>query len=105
MTNTLEEKAGIPELTGSEKKKLRGLAQLLQPRLQVGKQGITPEVIKELELAFKKEDLVKVRYNADRGTIMKYDERLAEATGSLCICNVGKTSAFFRQRKNSDGEQ
>ncbi|MBQ8723596.1 MAG: YhbY family RNA-binding protein, partial [Opitutales bacterium] len=41
-------------LSGAEKKKLRGQAQLLEAKISVGKNGVTPEMLKTLNIIFKK---------------------------------------------------
>ena len=51
-----------PELTGAQKSHLRGLAQTLEPKVFVGKEGITPAILKLLEDAFRRADLVKALY-------------------------------------------
>jgi RNA-binding protein len=104
MTTDHDDNNSLPysNLSGAEKKKLRGIAQLLQPRLHVGKQGVTSETLKELEIAFKKEDLIKVRFSADRGAILRLIEEIVKGTESFCVCNVGKTATFFRQKREDD---
>lgn len=83
-------------LSGADKKKLRGEAQLLEPHLHIGKQGVTPEVLQSIEIAFKKATLIKIRFAGDRGCILQQINQIASASGSFCVCNVGKTAAFFR---------
>ena len=89
-------------LSGAEKKQLRGQAQLLEPHVHVGKQGVTPEVLQGIELAFQKAALIKIRFASDRGRILQQINQIASASGSFCVCNVGKTAAFFRPKPAED---
>ena len=47
-------------LTNAEKKELRGIAQRLKPHVFVGKQGLTENVLKEIDTAFLKNGLIKM---------------------------------------------
>ncbi len=48
-------------LTGKQKRYLRGLATLLNPVAIVGKEGFTPEVIKEIKNGIKANELIKIK--------------------------------------------
>lgn len=54
------------ELTGKQKKHLRGLAHSLKPFVHVGKEGLTTAVRSELEQALDHHELIKVRLAGDR---------------------------------------
>lgn len=84
-------------LTGAEKKKLRGLAQTVEAKIQVGRNTELGEIVKQLELVFKHEDLVKLRFHLqDRKAIMNLCAEIADAAGAFCVSQVGKTAAFFK---------
>lgn len=85
-----------PELTGAQKAHLRGLAQTLDPKVFVGKEGVTPAIARLLEDAFRRADLVKVRFTADREAMETQAADLAARTGSALVGAVGKTAAFYR---------
>ncbi len=48
-------------LTGKQKRYLRGLASLLNPVAIIGKEGFTPEVIKEIKKGIKANELIKIK--------------------------------------------
>lgn len=84
-------------LSSAEKKQLRGLGQRLRPHVHVGRNGLAPTVLDELETALGKHGLVKVRFDADRETIRRF---CAEITAKLACeqaGGVGKTALFFRE--------
>lgn len=86
-----------PELTGAQKSHLRGLAQTLEPKVFVGKEGVTPAILKLLEDAFRRADLVKVRFTGDRATIAAQAADLAARSSSALVGSVGKTAALYRK--------
>ena len=86
-----------PTLTGAQKAQLRSLAQTLEPKVFVGKAGVTPAVARLLELAFRNADLVKVRFTADRAGTEAQAAELARLTASAVAGGVGKTVCFYRK--------
>lgn len=86
-----------PTLTGAQKARLRSLAQTLEPKVFVGKSGVTPAVARLLELAFRNADLVKVRFTADRAGTETQAAELARLTASAIAGGVGKTVCFYRK--------
>jgi RNA-binding protein len=92
--------ADQPHLTGAERSKLRSLAQNLDPKVFVGKGGVNASIAKLLEEAFKKADLIKVRFTADRDTMALQAQELAKLTQSEVIGSVGRTATFFKLGKH-----
>ena len=85
------------ELTGKQKKHLRGLGQLLDPLLTIGKQGITDPVVNSISELLDKRELIKLRLTGPSGESRKEaGPALAEATGSECIAVVGRTVLLYR---------
>lgn len=84
-------------LTSAEKKNLRGLAQTIEAKIQIGRNTELGEIVKQLDLVFKHEDLVKVRFHIqDRKAIMKLCSEIENTAGTFCVSQVGKTAAFFK---------
>lgn len=48
-------------LTSAQKAKLKGLAHHLKPVVQVGSQGLSEDVLKEILLALEKHELIKIQ--------------------------------------------
>jgi RNA-binding protein len=49
-------------LKGWQKKKLRSLAHHLDPVVMVGKQGVTPSLIRKVDQSLESHELIKVRF-------------------------------------------
>jgi RNA-binding protein len=85
------------ELTGKQKKHLRGLGQLLDPLMTVGKEGITDPVIKNIGDLLDKRELIKVRLAGPSGAARKeVGPALAEAANAECIAVIGRTVLLYR---------
>ena len=93
----MDENADITfALSGAEKKKLRGQAQLLEAKISVGKNGLVPETLKTLNLMFKKEPLLKVRFAEGRAEMKAQIAEIEAGTQSVCVGHVGRTASFFK---------
>jgi len=84
------------KLKGSEKKELRGLAHGRKPLVQVGKKGVTDELIASVDLALKDHELIKVRFLEFKGEKKALSETIAEKTGSELAGLIGNIGVFFR---------
>lgn len=85
-----------PSLTSAERSKMRSLAQTLDPKVFVGKNGVNDGIAKLLNEAFANADLVKVRFNAEREVMEQQAQALAQLTESEIIGSVGRTATFFK---------
>ena len=85
-------------MTSSEKAAHRARAQTLKPAVQVGKDGVTPAVIKEFETALRRAELVKVRFGEGREVLRAQCEELAAAANAECVGGVGRVAAFYRAK-------
>jgi RNA-binding protein YhbY len=87
-------------MTSAEKAALRSRAQNLSPAVRVGHsigaQNVTPAIIKELDTALRRADLVKVRFAQGRDVLRAQAAELAAATNSECVGGVGRVASFFR---------
>lgn len=85
-------------LTGARRARLRGLAQTLEPALKVGREGLTPPLLAELERLLTAHELVKLRFvgfeREDRAALC---ERIATEARCTCVGAVGHTAAFYRE--------
>ncbi|HWA27735.1 MAG TPA: YhbY family RNA-binding protein [Lacunisphaera sp.] len=90
----------LPSLTGAEKTKLRGLGQTAPDRVWLGKDGVSPAFVTELNRQLDDHELVKLRFTGgqDRKARAALCERTAEAASCLCLGTVGHTALFWRPR-------
>ncbi len=74
------------------------IAARLKPRLLVGKAGVTPGVIEELDRVLESEELVKVRFlrRPPAGETDRMIAQLAKETRSELVETRGNTITLFR---------
>ena len=84
-------------LTPAERKDYRAQAHHLDPVVQVGNDGLTPAVVKEVDSALKAHGLVKVRvFSDDRSAREAMLAALAEQLGAAPIQHIGKLLVLWR---------
>lgn len=80
-------------LTPKQLRFLRSRAHTLQPRLNVGKQGVTEGVQRELDALLGQDELIKVRV----GKFVELDlGGLAEGLGAALVHRVGRNVVLYR---------
>ena len=86
-------------LTGAQKTYLRGLGQRLQAALKVGKGGVGPDFLKELQRHLNSIELVKLRFlSADRDERAALCAQIADEGRCVWVGAVGHTALFYRQQ-------
>jgi len=91
----------MPELTGSQRKYLRGMAHYLKPIVQIGKNGLTDPVIESIDKALDDHELVKVRISGGDDKRGMADE-IAARTGSAWVGMVGFVLTLYRQQEDPE---
>ena len=86
-------------LSPAERKELKARAHDLHPVVMIGAKGLTDEVVKEVELALKAHELIKVRApSLDRDTREVAFQALCERTGAQGVQHIGKIFILYRKR-------
>ena len=80
-----------------EKKKLKAQAHPLKPVVMIGQSGLTPAVIKEINLALDAHELIKVRIRAERDDRVIIREQISAETHAECVQSIGQVAVFFRK--------
>jgi RNA-binding protein len=76
---------------------LRGLAHSLSPVVMIGNQGLTDNVIKEIELSLNAHELIKVQVAGDDRDARKLMyTTICEKTNAVAIHHIGKQLVFYR---------
>lgn len=85
-------------LTGAQKTKLRGLGQTLADAVFLGKEGVTPAFMAELNRLLDARELVKLRFTGgqDRHERAARCEQIAAAAPCVNLGAVGHTALFWR---------
>ena len=93
----------MAELTGAQRKYLRGMAHYLKPLVQMGKNGLTDGVIQSIDEALDIHELIKVRI-ADPGGQKRerLSHEIAERTHSEWVGMVGFVVTLYRQQADPE---
>lgn len=79
---------------------LRGLANGLTPIFQVGKNGISDNLIKQIDDALEARELIKLNVlETSPDDTLEVANALAEATNSALVQTVGNKITLYRARK------
>jgi RNA-binding protein len=85
-------------LNSKQRAYLRGLASTYETILQIGKGGISENVIKQVDDALRVRELIKVRVlDNSEYTSREAGEILAEATGADVVQVIGSKIVLFRR--------
>lgn len=84
-----------PELTGKQRRYLRGLAHDLKPIVLVGQHGISENLIDNFRAALLAHELVKVKVHGGDG-LVDTAEALYEATGAQLAQKIGFVLVFYK---------
>ena len=91
-------------LSPAERKELRARAHKLDPVVMIGAKGLTDEVVKEVDLALKAHELVKVRApSLERGAREVALQALCERTGAEPVQQIGKVLVVYRKNEERPG--
>lgn len=87
-------------LTTKQKAKLRSLAMTLKPIFQIGKNGLSEELIKGLNDALEAHELIKI--SILKNCSLNINEAafdIASSTNSDLVQVIGRNVVFYRQSK------
>lgn len=87
-------------LTSKQRSYLRGLASNIEPIFQVGKNGVTPELIESVNDALEAREIVKgTVLNNCMDDIHNVASVISERTQSETVQVIGKKIIFYKQSK------
>ena len=87
---------GMSELNNALIRDLKARAQLLKPTLRIGKDGLSPQFIAEVDQTLEHRELIKVKFEQFKEQKQELAAQLAERTGSHLITRVGHVIVLFR---------
>ena len=94
------------KLTPAERSELRAEAHGLSPVVIIGEGGLTPSVIKEIDLSLNAHGLIKVRvFGDDREARIAIYETICEELKAAPVQHIGKLLVLFRPKKESIKER
>ncbi len=105
MTEEVEEKE-LPELTGKQKKYLKGLGHKLSPLILIGKEGISENLIDATRTELLHHELIKVKVGNNSG-ITKHEaaQTMPKLTQSNLVQLIGKTLLLYKENPKCDKEK
>lgn len=90
-------------MTSKQRAYLRGLANTLDAIFQVGKSGVSDNLIKQLDDALEARELIKISVLESAPDSAKYlGIELADKTNSELVQTIGNKITLFRQRKKDN---
>ncbi|NLM68433.1 MAG: ribosome assembly RNA-binding protein YhbY [Firmicutes bacterium] len=90
-------------LTSKERARLRSLGNELEPIFQIGKGGVTDEIINQLDQALTARELIKVRVLKNSlEEPREAAEKISAATDSEVVQVIGRNFILYREKV--DGE-
>ena len=93
------------DLTGSQRKKLRGLAHSLDPVVWVGQRGLTEAVVEEIDLALDSHELIKVKLEGDRDERREQAEEIAERLQAALAGTIGTVAILYRRHRDPEARK
>jgi RNA-binding protein len=90
-------------LSVQERKALKAQAHHLNPVVMIGDAGLTPAVLREVDLALRSHQLIKVRVQGDdREARTQLYEALCEQCGASPVQHIGKLLVVYRPLSEED---
>lgn len=88
-------------MTSKQRAYLKGLAMKIDPILQLGKSGVTPEMTASVEEALAARELIKINVLQNcLFDIREMADMLAERTNSNVVQVIGRKIVLYRQGKD-----
>ena len=83
----------------TDKRKLKQKAHSLKPVVMTGSNGLTQNVLNEIERALFDHELIKIKINElDREERQLITQKICEYTQAELIQSIGKTITIYRER-------
>lgn len=87
------------QLSASERSALKARAHALEPVVLVGDAGLSPAVLREIDLSLTAHELIKIRVSGDdrdaRGEILR---QICDALGASPVQHIGKMLVIYRPK-------
>ena len=89
----------MQQLSVKQRQYLKGLAHDLQAVVMIGNNGLTPAVLKEIEVNLAAHELIKIRVLGDeREARQALIEQICQASQASFVQHIGKLLILYRPR-------
>lgn len=87
-------------LTGKQRSYLKGLANSLEPIMQIGKGGVTENVLKQIDDALNARELIKIKIlNNSMLSAKDTANKIAESIRAEYVQSIGNKFVLYRESK------
>ncbi len=91
-----------PPLTPAQRRALKARAHALHPVVTIGDKGLSPAVLREIDVNLKSHELIKVKVAAeDRGVREDFLSKICTALGAQPVQHIGKILVVFRPQPDA----
>ena len=95
---------GVEPLTNQQVRSLKARAQRMKAMLRVGKEGLSPKLLAELDHMLQHQELVKVKFDFFKEEKKELTPQLAEKSNSHLVTRVGNVVVLFRPKRPAPEE-
>ena len=90
------------QLTGAQRKYLRGLAHGLKPVVHIGRAGLSESLIASLDEALESHELIKVKFQDHKDEKEAFRSEISARLDCEAVGKIGHTMIFFRPARVPD---
>ena len=84
-------------LTTKQKQELKAKAHHLDPQIQIGKNGVTPEQIQTIKTHLKTHELIKIKFNDYKKQKTELSNQITTQTESEQVDLIGNTLIIYKK--------
>jgi RNA-binding protein len=84
-------------LTSKQRQELKAQAHHLDPQIQIGKNGVTPEQIQTIKNHLKTHELIKIKFNDYKRQKEELSKQITTQTESQQIDLIGNTLIIYKK--------
>lgn len=92
----------MSDLTGAQRKHLRGLAHDLDPVVHLGQQGLTDAVLEEIDHALEAHELIKLRFLDFKDEKKRLTREIAQDLDAHVAGAVGHVAILYRRHPDPE---
>jgi RNA-binding protein len=92
----------MPQLSTNQRQWLRKTAHDLRPSAQIGKNGLTEQVVQAVSESLAANELIKVKFLDHQDQRHALSETLAEETGSELVAMIGNVAILYREQPDHE---
>jgi RNA-binding protein len=93
------------ELNNAQIRKLKGMAQKMDPTLKVGKNGLSPAFIQSVNQELDRHELVKIKFAEFKEQRKELAPQLAEKAGAYLVTLLGNVVVLYRANEQPDKQK